>query len=516
MKKVEKKGKKAFWNLALLNPKNLAHEVHVYGYDFSWKSHLLLLISSLLGISAIGMVFKLKPLYFSIVIAAVVIMLPMLVLDMYKRMYEQKRFSDAATYMEQMLYSFQKSGKVGNALRETREMFDSGMMRECIDEALEYLQQGYAATDAGLLQETLGIIETKYKCVKLRTVHELLISSEEYGGDSESSIQILLASLEIWKRRGYKLQADKKISHRDNIISIAVATTFCAIALYVLQGMGKLYPGAMDTSIFEIGIIQLSSLVFVLAMVFVLRKSYAILAVNWLQSETMQKEEFVLNSYQTVMNYDEAREKKKSIIWATPFFVGAAVMLLFYSKVVGIILLGVGIFMLCQHKTGYNLALRDVNQELYFSLPQWLMKMALLLQNNNVQVSLAKSRETASPVIQEELELLLQRLNKNPGALRAYTDFCSKFDVPEIGSCMKILHSISETGTGDASVQISNLIQRVNEMQDIADDIRNENAAFKAKMIFSYPIIGCTGKLLIDLSVGMVVMLGMLGNMGGL
>ena len=98
----KRKREKAFWNLALLNPRNLAREVDVYGYNFSLKSHLLLIVCSLAGISAIGIVFRLKAIYFSVVIAAVMILLPMLVLTSYKRMYEQKRFSDVVTYMESL------------------------------------------------------------------------------------------------------------------------------------------------------------------------------------------------------------------------------------------------------------------------------------------------------------------------------------------------------------------------------------------------------------------------------
>lgn len=91
---------------------------------------------------------------------------------------------------------------------------------------------------------------------------------------------------------------------------------FCAITLYVLQGMGELYPGAASISIFEIGIIQISSVVFVLCMLLVLKKSYTMLSMNWLQSESMQKANLILSSYHMVMNYDEACEEKKSIIWS--------------------------------------------------------------------------------------------------------------------------------------------------------------------------------------------------------
>ncbi|MBD5556848.1 MAG: hypothetical protein HDQ95_16285 [Roseburia sp.] len=168
-----------------------------------------------------------------------------------------------------------------------------------------------------------------------------------------------------------------------------------------------------------------------------------------------------------------------------------------------------------QHKIGYSLAKKDVDAELYIALPQWLMEIALLLQNNNVQVSIAKSMDQAPIVLHYELKKLTQRLRDYPDKLSSYTDFCKNFDIPEVQSCMKMLHAISETGTGNATVQINNLIQRVNEMQNMADKIRNENTAFKAKMIFSYPVLAATIKLLIDLTVGMVYMMQLMGSMGG-
>ena len=110
----------------------------------------------------------------------------------------------------------------------------------------------------------------------------------------------------------------------------------------------------------------------------------------------------------------------------------------------------------------------------------------------------------------------MERLQKEPEKLLSYTAFCKDFDVPEVQSAMKMLHAISESGTGNAKAQIGNLIQRVQEMQNMADDIRNKNMAFRMKMIFSYPVLAATGKLLIDLTVGMIYMFQLLGKLGGM
>lgn len=497
-----------------LNPKNLEKEVHVYGYHFSWKTNALVNICSLLGIGAIAVIFKLLPIYFAITIVTVIIVLPIFILDIYKRMFEQKRFADVITYMEQILYSFEKSGKVVAALKETREIFETGQMRDMIDSAITYIEEGKIKTQKGVLQEALEIIEKPYECVKIHTVHELLISSEEYGGDTDNSIMLMLEDIEIWKRRGYRLQADKKKSHTDNIISIIVATILCAVALYVLNGMSALFPGATDVNIFKVGIIQVSSALFILFMLLVFWKSSSSLTSNWLNDEYLHEQQYILDSYDAVMNYDDAKEKKKSLIFAAPFLIAALPAFLFSYSWIGIICILIAIFMLFQHKIGYNLAKKSVNEEMYIALPQWLMEIALLLQNNNVQVSISKSIVGAPPVLQKELVSLMDRLRQNPDNLKSYTDFCRNFDIPETQSCMKMLHAISESGTGNAKVQINNLIQRVNEMQDMADQIQNESTAFKMKMIFSYPIIGATVKLLVDLTIGMVFMFQMLGSMG--
>ena len=53
-------------------------------------------------------------------------------------------------------------------------------------------------------------MEKEYECRKIKTLHELLISAEEYGGEADDSISLLLNDVELWKRRGYLLQGENK------------------------------------------------------------------------------------------------------------------------------------------------------------------------------------------------------------------------------------------------------------------------------------------------------------------
>ncbi len=512
---MREKGK--IWKkLKLLNPKNLEKEVDVYGYHFSWKSHVLLMLGTLAGIGAVGILFQLKPLFFTVVAAAVIFSLPVLILDMYKKMYEQKRFGDVAAYMEQMLYSFQKNGKVVSALKESREIFDDGQMRQVIEQAIRHLECGRPQTERGVLRESLSMMEQTYDCTKLCLVHELLAGAEEYGGEVDNSIILVLEDIERWKRRGYRLQADKKKSHVDNIISIVVAVILCAVALGVLDAMKKMFAVNSEVNIFEIPVIQISTALFLLFLLRVFVKSSRSLTDDWLQDSMLHESEYIKKSYEMVVRYDGEREKKKSVAWAVPFLMLMGIFLILRKKALCIMCMVLSVFMLMQHKTGYRLAKKDVTRELYLALPQWFMQMALLLQNYNVQVSLVKSIEGAPAVLCEELQQLNERVTEAPGKLRAYTAFCENFDLPEIQGCMKMLHAVSETGTGNVGAQMNHLLERVGEMQDIADDIQNESISFRMKMIFSYPVVAATIKMLLDLTVGMFVMFRFLGTMGGM
>ena len=79
---------------SIWNPKNLQKEVHAFGYDFSFKTYLLTVLAVLLLIAVVGIFFKLQAVYVAAIVIAALLMLPVLIMDVYRRMYEQKRFSD--------------------------------------------------------------------------------------------------------------------------------------------------------------------------------------------------------------------------------------------------------------------------------------------------------------------------------------------------------------------------------------------------------------------------------------
>ena len=510
-----KKTKNVWKKFALQNPKNLEREVHIYGYHYSWRTHSISILGTLVGSWLLGFVFQLQIFCTIVIAAAATFVLPLLVLDMYKRMYEQKRFADAAADMEQMLYSFQKTGKVTGALKETREIFSDGQMRQCMDEAIVHMELGVPKTTQGVLAEGLLLIEECYRCTKLTLVHEFLQAMESYGGVAEEAVLLILEDIENWKKREYKLQAEKKKYHADNVISIVVSVILCAVALYVLEGMGQMFQRTGRVDIFSLPVIQLSSTVFILLLLKILVKSMKGLTEDWLNEPQKYAKEYVQHSYDRVMHCEKETEHRWKL-WAQAGVLAMALLLLLAGAALPAVLAmaAAGVFF-GYRRLGYRLAKKDVTEAMYLALPQWLMELLLLLQNNNVQVALMKSAAQAPAALQEELGALQERIRERPGDLATYTAFCSSFDLPEIHGCMKMLHAFSENGTGNLREQMNRLLERVERMQEAADVICNDRIAFQMKMIFSYPVLSAIGKLLIDLTVGMAVMLQVLGSMGG-
>lgn len=510
---MRKRKKKSI--LRLLNPKNLQREVNIYGYSFSWKNQILILISALAGMAALSILFKLSYISTIIVLSMTIIILPALILDTYKRMYEQKRFADVSTYIEQLMYSFQKSEKVKTALLECSEIFNDGEMKTSIDDAVAYINAGKSETEMGFLKEALLKIEDSYPCKKLRTAHELLISVEKDGGEARNSITLILEDTENWKRRCYKLQAEKKQSHTNNIVSIMIATLLCAMCLYVLEYIRIFFSSGSMTSIFELMPVQITSTVFIIFSMYLLKKSSGSLTNDWIVEDKLYEDDKIRRTWQEAEDYDEKKESKKSIVLSAPFFIAIIPVYIWWKKWVCIPLLLIAIFFLMHHKLGYRLVKKELHNALYIAFPQWLMEMALLLQNNNVQVSIIKSKQNVPAVLEKELDKLIDRLSKEPDRLSTYTAFCENFNLPEAQSCMKMLHSISESGVGDAGTQIANLLTHINKMQDQADNLVNENIAFKMNMIFGYPIGAAAIKMLIDLTLGMMLLFQIMGSMGG-
>lgn len=484
----------------LLNPKNLQKEIDEYGYNFSIGKYLVFIVAALAASVVCGLVFSLKWYFIILIAVAGILCLPSLILSGYKNMYEHKRFLDISDYMEQVLYSFKGTNKILYALRDTQTLYEAGgKMHNTLQQAVEYIESG--KEEENLYREAFSIIEREYPCKRLRSIHEYLKSVEENGGDNDATIDLLLQDKAIWADNIILLQEDKKAARTKITMSIVVTVVLALIFHAVYRSMPPQY------SIVQNMATQAVTALYLILNILIFRKANKELSKSWIEREEMDEKK-IMRYYELVTEYDEKKERKKSMYIAAPFFIAVIPFLIFGKIYFAIASIVIGVLMLNQHKMGYRTAYDFIVREINQTFPGWLMNMALLLQANNVQVSISKTIPYAPAVLRADLQKMVEGLKKNPDSIDPYLEFLSMFKLSSVQSAMKMLYAISESGTGDAQTQITTLVQRNSKLMDKAEKLMNEKSLAGMNGIFYLPQVTVSFQTIVNMVVFMLVFLG--------
>lgn len=483
----------------LLNPKNLQKEIDEYGYSFSQGKYMALIAGAIAGAVFCGIAFSLKW-YFIVAIAVCgILCIPSLLLSGYKNMYEHKRFLDISDYMEQILYSFRATNKILYALKDTQTLYETGgKMHETIQKTIDYIENGKEEGD--LYREAFSIIEETYPCKRLRSIHEYLKSVEENGGENEGTIDLLLQDKAVWADNIILLQEDKKKARKNIFLSIIVTIILAQIFHAVYRSM------PMEYSIVDHMVTQTATTIYLILNILIFKKANKELSKSWIEREGTDEKK-ILRYYEMVMGYDEQKERKKSLRYAAPCFIAVLPFLIVGKVYLVVGAIAGGILLMNQHRIGYRTAYDVIVQEINQTFPGWLMNMALLLQANNVQVSISKTIPYAPAVLQADLQKLIEGLKKNPDSVEPYLEFLSMFKLSSVQSAMKMLYAISESGTGDAQTQINVLVQRNSKLLDKAEKLQNEKNLAGMNGIFYLPQVTVSFQTMVNMVVFMLVFL---------
>lgn len=486
-------------NFELFLPGNLQRKIDSYGYSFSMGKYSLYLLLAVTGAIGCGMLFCLKWYLIFLVVCVCVMALPFLILDGYKQMYEHKQFLDVSDYMEQMMYSFRQNRKILLSLRDTQTLFTEGRMYETIDEAVRYIECGSYHYE--LYREALEIIERAYPAKRLHAVHEYLRTVEGNGGACEEGLDLLLQDKAVWADNVMLLQEDKKAARMRAVFSLIVTMLLALVFHMVYKSMPEQY-----TIVYHPVTQAVTSLYLVLN-IGIFRKVNRQIAKSWIVPED-ENEERMSKYFQLVSSYNGKKEAKKSLPGAGIAF-AASVVLCFLGHFTGTVFLGIiGIFLLNQHRMGYRIAYDKVVREINRVFPGWLMEMALLLQGNNVQVSIEKTIDHAPAVLKTDLQKLSDSLKRTPDAIGPYQEFLGMFELSAVVSSMKMLYAISESGNGDAQSQIRILVQRNSKMMDKAEKLSNEKSLAGINGVFYLPQVTVSFQTMVNMVVFMMMFLG--------
>ena len=476
--------------IQMLNPKNLATEVHRYGYDFSFSNYLKYLLIAFFTIAVIGYLFGLDLKFIVLILVVFLLLLPTIILTIYQNMYEQKKFTDVTNYIEQLLYSFKRRSKILTALEDTLTLFPEGGLHDGIVQAIEYIQT--STTDGNIYEEAFAFIEKEYGCPRVYTAHSFLIHVESLGGNFDDSIDILLADRKLWVDRVYNTQQEKKNIKSKITISVLLSFLICGMALIMLPAE------------FEIKSMMVSqvctTIVFIvnlLIWVFAQKK----LSGSWIAEEKNVPFSTLKRYYDRIMHKEEQKGQKQAMVFLGILVVGALVSYFVLHNTFLAILFGVFfIIMWITPKRKDKAALKHLTKEVEKAFPEWLLSIALLLQTDNLHVALAKTIDEAPEILQEELQRLLQGIEATPNLIDPYLSFFHQLDLPEIQSAMKMLYSMAEYGTtNDVSKQITALVERNAVLMDKAERIRTEDKLAGAGFIVLLPMLTGTCKMVVDM-----------------
>lgn len=183
--------------------------------------------------------------------------------------------------------------------------------------------------------------------------------------------------------------------------------------------------------------------------------------------------------------------------------------LFLWKQSIPLVLAGVvtSVFFMNQHKIGHSLAKKKVTREIEKQFPEWLMQVALLLQTDNVQISIRKSLEDAPKVLVPALEELVLELEENPDSIQPYSHFLREYHNPDIQSAMKMLYALSNGNFADIKGQIEELIERNNAMMDKAEKLHQEDMIAGMKVYILLPALLASFKLMVDMSLLLVLFL---------
>ncbi|MEE0106559.1 MAG: hypothetical protein UEY91_07195 [Lachnospiraceae bacterium] len=430
-----------------MKPKLLWDELKRYGYVFSVKRGILMYGMVVAFAIVCGKFFRLDHMYLFLLCLWCACLFPFFLRNLYRNRYGQRQFVEINSYMEQFLYSFQKSGKILVTLKDVEKLFANGVMHTRIQEAIAYIEDTY--DEDYVEKRALAMIEREYPIHHVAMIHRFALQVEEKGGEYGEAIRLMLDARRMWADRSYELLKEKKRKRTQILISVLVSLLLCSVFVYVAE--------RVSLSITDFAIVKVVTLLTLLLDLWIFYVADRKLSMESMDETYDEKE--LLRQYEKVKRSEEKKHAE----------------------------------------LGTRIAKKNVSRALQKMFPQWLLEVSLLLQSENVQVAIMESYDEAPVLMKPALRELIQKLQLRPTDMEPYLEFLQEYALPEVQSSMKMLYALSEGTGGNANNQISDIIRRNQLLLDQAQKMKNEDALGGLYALFLAPQLTGGAKMLVDM-----------------
>lgn len=430
-----------------MKPKLLWDELKRYGYVFSVKRGILMYGMVVAFAIVCGKFFRLDHMYLFLLCLWCACLFPFFLRNLYRNRYGQRQFVEINSYMEQFLYSFQKSGKILVTLKDVEKLFANGVMHTRIQEAIVYIEDTY--DEDYVEKRALAMIEREYPIHHVAMIHRFALQVEEKGGEYGEAIRLMLDARRMWEDRSYELLKEKKRKRTQILISVLVSLLLCSVFVYVAE--------RVSLSITGFAVVKVVTLLTLLLDLWILYVADRKLSMESMEETYDEKE--LLRQYEKVKRSEEKKHAE----------------------------------------LGTRIAKKNVSRALQKMFPQWLLEVSLLLQSENVQVAIMESYDEAPVLMKPALRELIQKLQLRPTDMEPYLEFLQEYALPEVQSSMKMLYALSEGTGGNANNQISDIIRRNQLLLDQAQKMKNEDALGGLYALFLAPQLTGGAKMLVDM-----------------
>lgn len=472
--------------------RNLLGDIRQLGYTYTFGKLALTFIIMIAGCILAGYLYRFRGPEYFVVTGAGILLLPLFIRNGYLIMYQQHRFSDVSKYMEKFLYYYNSSRKIYTALNDVAKAFNEGEMHDAIAEALDFMQ--YSVENTDMEKRALELIEKRFPCNRLKVMHQYMLNAERYGGDSSMGVSILLEERKLWLERTLEMQNEMQVTKLNAAISPIATVIMCLIMIYMPE-----MSGISNADISDYWYVRWSAALMMIIFMIVYLVLNRKMCVNWLEDRTLGSEKWDV-LYNKVVNFNKKQSRMKWRLAGIVPLVLTGVLYLEFEK--NYILIGGILTVLLTINMGdiiHKIYYGDVLKKLKNDFPSWFLQVSLYMQNDNVQVSLRKSLDTAPDVLKPEIERLVQELEFMPESPEPYNNFAGYFNISEINEAMSSLYGISMGAGGDINLQFKEIIRRNNVLLDKTEKNKNKDTLTMLDAFVYIPTAVGAFKLMIDM-----------------